>query len=200
MAYFRKLSRFRNAHWLRSLIGKLQFLKLCGLTRVSQIWRTPILNLLKNPSLKTERKKKLRSLRYVLIDGQLYKKSVDGLLLKCLSKHESMLVMAEVHEGICGAHQAGVKMRWLIWRHGYHWPGIEKDCNQYAKGCKACQIHGPIQRASAAALYPIVKPWPFRGWAVDLIGKIYPPSSKQHNIHLYLLRLIISPSELKPYP
>lgn len=58
-------------------------------------------------------------LRYVLIDGQLYKKSVDGLLLKCLSKHESMLVMAEVHEGICVAHQAGVKMRWLIRRHGY---------------------------------------------------------------------------------
>ncbi|KAI5335315.1 hypothetical protein L3X38_025448 [Prunus dulcis] len=27
---------------------------------------------------------------------------------------------------------------------------------------------------------PVVKPWPFRGWAMDLIGKIYPASSKQH--------------------
>jgi hypothetical protein len=25
---------------------------------------------------------------------------------------------------------------------------------------------------------PIIKPWPFRGWAIDLIGQIYPPSSK----------------------
>lgn len=33
--------------------------------------------------------------------------------------------------------------------------------------------------APAAYLHPLVKPWPFRGWAVDLIGKIYPPSSKQ---------------------
>ncbi|KAI5355555.1 hypothetical protein L3X38_008450 [Prunus dulcis] len=27
---------------------------------------------------------------------------------------------------------------------------------------------------------PVVKPWPFRGWAMDLIGKIYPASSQQH--------------------
>jgi hypothetical protein len=24
---------------------------------------------------------------------------------------------------------------------------------------------------------PIIKPWPFRGWAIDPIGQIYPPSS-----------------------
>ena len=27
---------------------------------------------------------------------------------------------------------------------------------------------------------PIIKPWPFRGWGIDLIGQIYPPSSKGH--------------------
>jgi hypothetical protein len=27
---------------------------------------------------------------------------------------------------------------------------------------------------------PIIKPWPFRGWAIDLIKQIYPPSSKGH--------------------
>ena len=26
-----------------------------------------------------------------------------------------------------------------------------------------------------------MKPWPFRGWAIDLIKKIYPASSKGHN-------------------
>ena len=31
-------------------------------------------------------------------------------------------------------------------------------------------------------LHSIVKPWPFRGWAMDLIGKIYPASSKGHFI------------------
>jgi hypothetical protein len=29
-------------------------------------------------------------------------------------------------------------------------------------------------------LHPIIKPWPFRGWGLDFVGKIYPPSVKGH--------------------
>ena len=32
----------------------------------------------------------------------------------------------------------------------------------------------------AEKLHVIVKPWPFRGWAIDLIGKIYTLSFKRH--------------------
>jgi transposase InsO family protein len=32
----------------------------------------------------------------------------------------------------------------------------------------------------ASAMNPIIKPWPFRGWGMDMIGKIHPPSSKGH--------------------
>ena len=31
---------------------------------------------------------------------------------------------------------------------------------------------------------PIIKPWPFRTWGIDLIGQIYPPSSKNHKFIL----------------
>jgi len=31
---------------------------------------------------------------------------------------------------------------------------------------------------------PIIKPCPFHGWAIDLIGQIYPPSSKWHKFIL----------------
>ena len=31
---------------------------------------------------------------------------------------------------------------------------------------------------------PIIKPWPFRGWGIDLIRQIYPPSSKNHKFIL----------------
>ena len=33
-------------------------------------------------------------------------------------------------------------------------------------------------------LHSIVKPWPFKGWAINLIGKICPASSKGHNFIL----------------
>ncbi|XP_020413503.1 uncharacterized protein LOC109947520 [Prunus persica] len=37
-----------------------------------------------------------------------------------------------------------------------------------------------IQQALSVPMNLVVKLWPFRGWAMDLIGKIYPASSKQH--------------------
>jgi hypothetical protein len=55
-----------------------------------------------------------------------------------------------------------------------------EDCFEYYKGCQDCQKFGNIQRVPASALNPIIKPWPFRGWAIDLIGQINPPSSKGH--------------------
>lgn len=50
-----------------------------------------------------------------------------------------------------------------------------KDCLEFAKGC---QVHLGIQHLPARKLHAIVKPWPLRVWALDLIGEIQPPSSK----------------------
>jgi hypothetical protein len=36
----------------------------------------------------------------------------------------------------------------------------------------------------ASVMNPIIKPWPFRGWGMDMIGKINPPSSKGHQFIL----------------
>ena len=99
-------------------------------------WRYALIQYLKNPSMPSDRKTRLRGVNYILFDDELYKKSQDDLLLKCLGKHDAMLVMTEVHEGICGSHQAGIKIRWLIRRHGFYWPTILFDCIKYAKGCQ----------------------------------------------------------------
>lgn len=105
----------------------------------------------------------------------------DDLLLKCLDGVETLRVLGEVHEGVCGAHHSGIKMRWLIRRYGYYWPSILEDCVRYSKGCQVCQAHGQVQHVPAANFQAVVKPWPFRGWAMDLIGMIRPPSSKNHS-------------------
>ena len=36
----------------------------------------------------------------------------------------------------------------------------------------------------AALLHPIIKPWPFRGWGLDFIGQINPPSLKGYRFVL----------------
>ncbi|XP_050211472.1 uncharacterized protein LOC126661660 [Mercurialis annua] len=146
---------------------------------VNQDWRIEVLNWFEKPD-HTNRRLRTLALNYVVLAGELYKKGFEGLLFRCIGPQEAMLAMAEVHEGIAGAHQAGPRMRWLIHKYGFYWPKMEQDCIRYAKGCEACQKAGPIQHVPAEELHSIIKPWPFRGWAVDLIGKIYPGSSDGH--------------------
>ncbi|XP_050894658.1 uncharacterized protein LOC127101322 [Lathyrus oleraceus] len=125
-------------------------------TLMDSDWRNPIFYYLKDPSIDTERKTKYRALSYVLIGNELFKKTLEGILLKCLGENEACLALSSVHSGACGAHQAGHKMKLLLFRYGMYWPTMLKDCE----------------------LHAIIKPWPFRGWALDLIGEIRPTSSK----------------------
>ena len=55
-----------------------------------------------------------------------------------------------------------------------YWLTMFKDYIEFAKSCQECQ-HVP-----ASELHSIVKPWPFRGWALNVIGEIKPGSSKGH--------------------
>ena len=81
-----------------------------------------------------------KSTKYVLLDDQLYYKTVDVVLLKCLSQEEVRELMEEVHEGICGAHQSAYKMKWVIRRSGYFWPTILEDYFEYYKGVRVVSV------------------------------------------------------------
>jgi hypothetical protein len=64
-----------------------------------------------------------------------------------------------------------------------------EDCFEYYKGCQDCQKFGNIQRVPASALNPIINPWPFRGWGIDLIGEINSPSSQVVRVCAYSARV-----------
>ncbi|KAH7836020.1 hypothetical protein Vadar_032031 [Vaccinium darrowii] len=54
-------------------------------------WRTEIITFLKYPSLSSTKKIRERAIQYVLIEDELYKKSLeDDLLLKCIGPQESL--------------------------------------------------------------------------------------------------------------
>jgi hypothetical protein len=141
-------------------------------------WRKPLVDYLHNPSSSDDRK--VRALKFVLDDGELYHRTADDLLLKCLGPDQARLAMEEVHEGICGTHQSAPKMKWLLRQACFYWPTMIADCFRYYKGCEECQKHGDVQLVPIALMHPIIKSWPFRGWGLDFIGKIHPSSSKGH--------------------
>jgi hypothetical protein len=141
-------------------------------------WRTPLVKYLKDPKSVSDRKVQWWALKFILDNDELYRRTTDDLLLKCLGPDQARLAMADVHEGICGTLQSAPKMKWLLRRACFYWPTMIADCFKYYKGCEECQKHRDVQLVPAALLHPIIKPWPFRGWGLDFIGKIHPPSTK----------------------
>jgi hypothetical protein len=76
-------------------------------------WRTELMEYIKEPGKIKDRKVRRRALKYVVIDNMLYRRTLDGVLLKCLSEEEAKVAMGELHGGMCGTHESAHKMGWL---------------------------------------------------------------------------------------
>ncbi|XP_037495260.1 uncharacterized protein LOC119370682 [Jatropha curcas] len=57
---------------------------------------------------------------------------------------------------------------------------MEGDCVNYVRHCKACQYHDNKSHLPAVELHPIAPSWPFSTWGIDIIGKITPTASNDH--------------------
>jgi hypothetical protein len=52
-------------------------------------WRKEIVDYLENPSRKVSRKLRYKAIKFVLLDGRLFYKSLDRVLLQCLGQEEA---------------------------------------------------------------------------------------------------------------
>ncbi|OMO89508.1 Retrotransposon gag protein [Corchorus capsularis] len=118
--------------------------EVCNIDHHHTDWREPFIQYLNNPSIKVDRRTRTLAVHYTLLADELYRRGEDGVYLRCLDKEEARKVLKDVHQGLCGAHQAGRKMRWLIRRHGFYWPSVLKVRIEFAKGCEECQKYGPV--------------------------------------------------------
>ena len=60
---------------------------------------------------RNERRNLIRNTsRYVIIANDLYRRGLDGTLLRFLELEESQRVLSKVHEGICGSHSNGLTL------------------------------------------------------------------------------------------
>jgi hypothetical protein len=121
-------------------------------------WRTPLLIYLRDPSDKVDKSVRQSAFHVCVHNDELYRRTTEDLLLKCLGSDQARVAMGELHEGICGMHQSALKMKWLLRRADFYWPTMMVDCFRYYKGCEECQRFGNIQVMPAAMLHPIIKP------------------------------------------
>jgi ribonuclease HI len=83
-------------------------------------WRADIFNYLKDSARGAPKRIRYKAMKYVLIGDDMFYRTLEGLLLKCLGLIESNRLLHEVHEDTCGTHQSAHKMKWLIRRSGYY--------------------------------------------------------------------------------
>ena len=112
----------------------------------------------------------IQSARFSLVNGQLFKRSLDGPYLKCLSTEYGHYVLAELHEGICVNHPGGRTLAHRAHTQGYYWLTMRSDAVDYVRKCDQCQRLAPILRSPAQDLISITSPWPFAQWGIDIVG------------------------------
>jgi len=60
-------------------------------------WRKEIVDYLKDPSKKFERRVRFQATKYVLLEDELYYRTIYGILLRCLGVDEAKSLMGEIH-------------------------------------------------------------------------------------------------------
>ena len=101
------------------------------------------------------------AVQYTLYGGQLYRKSYDGIHLRCLRKEEFEKVMEEIHQEICGPHMNGRMLAKKILRIGYYWNTIKTDCVDFVKSFHDFQTQANLNHAPPSELYNMTSQWPF---------------------------------------
>ncbi|XP_074291987.1 uncharacterized protein LOC141618815 [Silene latifolia] len=76
--------------------------------------------------------------------GKLYKKTAQGVLLRCIDQKTADKVMEEVHDGECGPNMNAHMLTRKIMRLGYYWTTMEADCRHYVRHCHNCQIFANV--------------------------------------------------------
>ena len=46
----------------------------------------------------------LQEIRYVIVQGQLWWRDMQGVLLKCIGESEYEKILKDMHQGVCGGH------------------------------------------------------------------------------------------------
>ena len=105
--------------------------------QVSQIdeacssWLTLIMHYLSSGELPDNRieahKILVKAARFSLVNGQLYKRSLDGPYLKCFTTQQGQYILAELHEGICENHLGSKTLAHRAHTQGYYWPTMRAD-------------------------------------------------------------------------
>jgi hypothetical protein len=113
-----------------------------------------------------------RAKAYQIVGNDLYKTSVLGPLLRCVSKAEGQEILSKIHTGICGCHIGTRALAAKVLKQGFYWPAVIDDAVKLVSMCEACQKFSHKLKASTQLLHLIAMSWPLQRWGIDTVGKL----------------------------
>jgi len=57
---------------------------------------------------------------YAVVEGDLYRRGANGILMRCISREEGRELLAEIHGGECGSHSSSRTLVGKVFRHGFY--------------------------------------------------------------------------------
>jgi hypothetical protein len=79
--------------------------------------------------------------RYTVVEGDLYRRGANDILMRCITQEEGRELLMEIHGGECGSHSSSRTLVGKAFQHDFYWPTALQDAAKLVKSCKACQFH-----------------------------------------------------------
>jgi hypothetical protein len=108
-----------------------------------------------------------------MLQGKLYKRSITGILQRCVTPQEGQEILRDIRAGVCRHHISSRSITAKAFHAGFYWLTAIKDAKDIVRKCKACQYFASRPHAPAAELQPIPLSWPFAQWGLDIVGKLH---------------------------
>jgi len=109
---------------------------------------------------------------FVMLDDELYKRSLSGVLMKCVPASRGKQILLEVHARIYGHHAAPRSLVRKTFRQGFYWPTALRDAEEVVRRCEGCQFYARQTHLPAEELQTIPITWPFTVWGLDMVGPL----------------------------
>jgi hypothetical protein len=133
-----------------------------------------------------------RSKAFTVVKGELYKRSISGVLQRCVTPEEGRVILKDVHEGVCGHHASSRALAAKVFRAGFYWLTTLEDAKDIVRTCDACQRFAAKPHSPAAELIPIPLSWPFAQWVSIWWGNYIRRGQEDTYICLWLSTSLLS--------
>ena len=75
---------------------------------------------------------------FVIIEGELYKRSARGIMQRCIPLEQGRELLREIHADVCGHHAAPRTLIGNAFRQGFYWPTAVGDATSIVRSCEGC--------------------------------------------------------------